>query len=132
MSEIEKYYNGEIQVDFEEDKPLLTKEEAEEYYNKLWLENKELIQENIDKLNIKRFALEMELIDKEKEIERLNNIINELEKYCNEEIEDYNKGIKSRYITDIAREQYEGEKVCFEDMLEKIQELKGSYNEKYK
>ena len=78
LSEIEKYYNGEIHVDFEEDKPLLTKEEAEEYYNKLWLENKELIQENIDKLNTKRFALEMELIDKDKEIERLNNKVEEL------------------------------------------------------
>ena len=59
------------------------------------------------------------------EIERLNNIINELEKYCNEEIEDYDKHINSKFITDIAREQYEGEKVCFEDMLGKLQELKG-------
>ena len=61
-----------------------------------------------------------------KEYIRLNNIINELEKYCNEEIEDYDKNIKSQYITDIAKEQYEGEKVCFEDMLYKIKELKGS------
>ena len=60
------------------------------------------------------------------EIERLNNIINELEKYCNEEIEDYDEHINSQYITDISREQYEGEKVCFEDMLGKLQELKGS------
>ena len=60
------------------------------------------------------------------EIERLNNIINELEKYCNEETEDYDKHINSKFITDIAREQYEGEKVCFEDMLGKLQELKGS------
>ena len=50
------------------------------------------------------------------ENKRLNNIINELEKYCIEEIEDYSKEIKSQYITDIAREQYEGEKVCFEDL----------------
>ena len=62
----------------------------------------------------------------EKENKRLNNIINELEKYCNEEIEDYDKHINSKFITDIAREQYEGEKVCFEDMLGKLQELKGS------
>ena len=53
-------------------------EEAEEYYNKLWLENKELIQENIDRLNKKRFALQLMLADKDKEIERLNNIINKL------------------------------------------------------
>ena len=59
------------------------------------------------------------------EIERLNNIIKELEKYCIEEIEDYSKEIKSQYITDISRRQYEGEKVCFEDILGRLQELKG-------
>ena len=58
----------------------LTKEEAEEYYNKLWLENKELIQENMNKLSMERFELELELVDKDKEIERLNNIIKRLEK----------------------------------------------------
>ena len=63
------------------------------------------------------------------EIERLNNIINELEKYCIEEIEDYSKEIKSQYITDNTRRQYEGEKVCFEDILGRLQELKGSDKE---
>ena len=57
----------------------LTKEEAEEYYNKLWLENKELIQKSIDKLNSERFELQLELVDKNKEIERLNNIIKGLD-----------------------------------------------------
>ena len=60
------------------------------------------------------------------ENKRLNNIINELEKYCIEEIEDYSKEIKSQYITDNTRVQYEGEKVCFEDILDRLQELKGS------
>ena len=64
-----------------------------------------------------------------KEIERLNNIINDLEKYCIEEIEDYSKEIKSQYITDNTRVQYEGEKVCFEDILDRLQELKGSNKE---
>jgi len=67
------------------------------------------------------------------EIERLNNIINELEKYLIEEIEDYEKQIKHHKknkdlrsgILDLVGE-YEGEKVCFEDTLEKLQELKGS------
>ena len=63
------------------------------------------------------------------EIERLNNIINELEKFCNDEIKDYDKHIKSQYATDIAREQYKGEKTCFEDMLYKLQELKESNKE---
>ena len=70
---------------------------------------------------------------KEAKIERLNNIINELEKYCNEEIEDYNAKIKyyennqdlRSKMLDLVGE-YEGEKVCFEDMLEKLQELKDS------
>ena len=48
---------------------------------------------------------------------------------CIEEIEDYSKEIKSQYITDITRRQYEGEKVCFEDMLGRLQELKGSDKE---
>ena len=52
-----------------------------------------------------------------------------LEKYCIEEIEDYSKEIKSQYITDITRRQYEGEKVCFEDILGRLQELKGSDKE---
>lgn len=71
-------------------------------------------------------VLSLETEEKDKEIERLNNIINELETYLIEEIEDYDKHINSQYITDIAREQYEGEKVCFEDMLGRLQELKGS------
>ena len=79
----------------------------------------------IDRLEILKEKLEEE----EREIERLNNIINELEKYLIEEIEDYDKHINSQYITDIAREQYEGEKVCFEDMLGRLQELKGSDKE---
>ena len=61
----------------------LTKEEAEEFYNKLWLENKELIQENIGKINSERFELELELVDKNKEIERLHSIIKEVREYIN-------------------------------------------------
>ena len=61
----------------------LTKEEAEEYYNKLWVENKELIQENIGKTNTERFELELELVDKNKEIERLHSIINKAIEFIN-------------------------------------------------
>lgn len=115
MSEIEKYYNGEIHVDFEEDKTLLTKEEAEEYYNKLWLENKELIQENIDKLNTKRFALEMELIDKDKEIERLKSIIKEVREYID-------KFIKANY-EDVFNQEQKEYMVKILQMLDKESEL---------
>ena len=69
--------------------------------------------------------------NKEKVILKYDNIINELEKYCNEEIEDYEKQIKyykkNKYlrsgILDLVGE-YEGEKVCFEDMLGKLHEIK--------
>ena len=75
------------------------------------------------------------LLEQDKEIERLNNIINELEKYLIEEIEDYEKQIKYHKknkdlrsgILDLVGE-YEGEKVCFEDTLGKLQELKGDGN----
>ena len=59
MSEIEKYYNGEIIVDFEEET------ELEKNYNEV----AELYSKAVKKK-----------IEYRKEIERLNNIINELEK----------------------------------------------------
>jgi predicted RNA-binding protein len=76
---------------------------------------------------------DIKLKEKDKEINRLNNIINGMEKYLIEEIEDYEKRIKYHKknkdlrsgILDLVGE-YEGEKVCFEDMLGKLQELKGS------
>ena len=64
MSEIEKYYNGEIIVDFEEET------ELEKNYNKV----AELYSKAVKKK-----------IEYRKEIERLNNIINELEKYIEED-----------------------------------------------
>lgn len=90
---------------------------------------------NIDKWKNKPTKKELyDLIDcYHKEIVRLNNIINDFEKYLIEEIEDYEKQIKYHKknkdlrsgILDLVGE-YEGEKVCFEDMLGKLQELKGS------
>lgn len=78
----------------------------------------------------------IEYEQQKEEIERLNNIINDFEKYLIEEIEDYEKQIKYHKknkdlrsgILDLVGE-YEGEKVCFEDMLGKLQELKGSDKE---
>ena len=100
--------------------------------NELYIENQkkdkeiERLNQEIRGLNNCIIEFHSEFCNKQAEINRLNNIINELEKYCNEETEDYDKHINSKFITDIAREQYEGEKVCFEDMLGKLQELKGS------
>lgn len=59
------------------------------------------------------------------EIERLNNIIDELEKWINEEIEDYNKALNSKLLSESGKEKYEAEKVCFLDILDKLNELKG-------
>lgn len=127
----------------------LTKEEAEEYYNKLWLENKELIQENIDKLNTKRFALEMELIDKDKEIERLNNLLKKTGQTLSEQttkaitLKSENKRLNNiinelekelikyfeKEYTDRKLEDYNLENCTYDYalvILGKLQELKGS------
>ena len=103
---------------------------TEEYYNKLWLENKELIQENIDKLNTKRFALEMELIDKDKEIERLNNIIKEVKDYIR------SKSIKftMAYVEDdgridLSRSDYRIDKLTSKQVKELLGILEGSDKE---
>ena len=68
--------------------------------------------------------LKNEVVYSKVEINRLNNIINELEKYCNEEIIDYDKAINSKILSEIDRDRYEAEKVCFLDMLDKLKELK--------
>ena len=73
----------------------LTKEEAEEYYNKLWLENKELIQDNMNKLSMERFELELELVDKDKEIERLHSIIKEVRDNLENSIKSINEKLKN-------------------------------------
>ena len=69
--------------------------------------------------------------EKIKEIKRLNNIINGMEKYCNEEIKDYDKALNNKVfiLTEKGKESYEAEKMCFLDMLDKLQELKGSDKE---
>ena len=94
MSEIEKYYNGEIIVDFEEET------ELEKNYNKV----AELYSKAVKKK-----------IEYRKEIERLNNIINELEKWLKDYIKLFDK-------PDMLEEQ------TLEDLkvLDKLQELKGS------
>ena len=57
--------------------------------------------------------------EKDKEIERLNNIINELEKWLEEKDEEYQPYYSSY--------DYNGE---YEDCLDKLKELKGEKNEK--
>ena len=60
-----------------------------------------------------------EIIDKKQEIERLNNIINELEKYCKEMAH-----IEENEL--IAMNDFEE---VYIDVLDKIKELKGSGKE---
>ena len=92
----------------------LTKEEAEEFYNKLWLENKELIQDNMNKLSMERFELELELVDKDKEIERLHSIINE-----------FMEELKwQRKVSLSLNEAFAVSRI--DTLINKLQELKGS------
>ena len=60
--------------------------------------------------------LEKQLKEKEEEIERLNNIINELEKYLNEQVD---------YMTHHSIERM----VAFDCCRHRLQELKGSEKE---
>ena len=102
MSEIEKYYNGEIIVDFEEET------ELEKEYNKV----AELYSKAVKKK-----------IEYRKEIERLNNIINELE-------EEFDWQLKKQIDIDkFAEEQgflnYNPVKLMVEHFKDKLQKLKG-------
>ena len=58
--------------------------------------------------------LSLEIQEKDKEIERLNNIINELEEWLKKEIFDLNGDY-----------DYEGVVSGYENVLNKLQELKG-------
>ena len=103
MSEIEKHYNGETIVNFEEET------ELEKNYNKV----AELYSKAVKKK-----------IEYHKEIERLNNIINELEKFLKNEIKEYKEA--GYDILEIRRANlwltgcYDEDK----EILNKIKELK--------
>ena len=63
----------------------------------------------------------------QEEIERLNNIINELEKYCNDEINEGNKALEklSEIYNSSDTESYiKGQQVKCKHILDKIKELK--------
>ena len=110
MSEIEKYYNGEIIVDFEEET------ELEKKYNEV----AELYSKAVKKK-----------IEYRKEIERLNNIINELKNRDNvlEEFEDWLERQKTRnseWDNFIMVDGRLGIPISY--LLDKLQELKGNNN----
>ena len=110
MSEIEKYYNGEIIVDFEEET------ELEKKYNEV----AELYSEAVKKK-----------IEYRKEIERLNNIINGTDEIlkehineCREELNTIMKGNDLDYINECSRE-FDVIRKNIEMIIEKVEELKG-------
>lgn len=66
--------------------------------------------------------LSMQINEKDKEIERLNNIIDELEKYINKtKLEEFEKVYGKRY----GKTFTQAEIVICNMILEKLQELKG-------
>lgn len=103
--------------------------------------NLELIEEiNKKEDEIERLNKELEgknkvidaMIDNEEEycieINRLNNIINELEKYCNDEINEGNKALEklSEIYNSSDTESYiKGQQAKCKHILNKLQELKG-------
>ena len=70
--------------------------------------------EKVFSLEYDKETLRDMVIEKQEEIERLNNIINELEKGLRS-LYDFDKGVISKDYLD-----------CVDDTLEKLQELKGS------
>ena len=73
---------------------------------------------------LKNYYEKMEIIEEQdKEIERLNNIINELEKYINEtKLEEFEKEYGRRY----GKTFTQAEVIICNMILNKLQELKGN------
>ena len=80
-------------------------------------------------MNVYDIPILVEALEKaNKEIERLNNIINELEKYCIDEIEAGNKALEklsNLYNSSDTESFIKGQQAKCEHILDKIQELKG-------
>lgn len=106
MSEIEKYYNGEIHIDFDDEIEEL-KADIEEYRDSTtWWQN--------------RFkAVERDNRELKQEIERLNNIINVFEIIIKTKIEECKNNMPMN----------EDCLYTYEYILDKLQELKGSDKE---
>lgn len=74
-----------------------------------------------------------ELIKQDKEITRLNNIINELEKWLEYSINEHTNVIKSNndiYWETIHKEKYEDRILIMSFVLDKIKELKEKSNDR--
>lgn len=76
-----------------------------------------LKQKDYEELSQSIFDLNLKIMEKDKEIERLNNIINELEKWIKEDTEKYMITMET------------GRAFNMFDILDKLQELKGSDKE---
>ena len=98
-------YFEEMNIDYDE---LKRYEDIETYYDEVQDYSK-LIQE----LQCDRVEVLKQIVNKNKEIERLNNIINELEKYLNK----------------VIQTSTEQEKITCSFVLQYLQELKGSDKE---
>lgn len=72
--------------------------------------------------------LQNQLQQKDKEIERLNSIINELEESLKDDKEEYKKDLDIE-TKELYNEYWRGYSICAEKNLEYLQELKGSEKE---
>ena len=74
-------------------------------------------------------AIQEILEEKDKEIERLNHIINELEKYIEENIKATRQALKFEGMDDFDKKKYSRDIILFEMILNKLKELKEGGNE---
>ena len=124
MSEIEKYYNGTIHIDFEEEDlicEIIVQHNEIERLNNLLKETSQTLSKQTTKA-----------ITLKSENERLNNIINELEKWLLEEHKKKQKWYNEQLSTNDKRyyeEKYLTSLTMINVFFDKIKELKGSDKE---
>ena len=96
--------------------------EQEKYKNMLKRKNKEknIYKTQNETLRIKYEGIKKLLDKKDKEIERLNNIINELEKHCETMLSIFEQ------MTDEQRQEQLDKYKIYDGFLRRLQELKGS------
>jgi len=87
-------------------------------------QQREMSQSEYNKLVDTNTKLIDKIKDQEEEIERLNNIINELEESLKDDKEEYNKDLDLE-TKELYNEYWRGYSICADKNLDYLQELKG-------